>query len=228
MPQQKGFTLLELLIVIVIIAILAVALIFVLDPAETLKKARDTQRISDLATMKTAIGIYTTSTSSPRMAPNTNGPCKTGSGGGSYAAGDIIYYSYPSSTPGARITDNTLDGGTGGTPTSTQVANAAVSNTDSTGWLPIDLESITGGSSISNLPIDPTNTIADLAAVTSTDLVYRYACNATSLTYEIDAQLESSTFTTSPDDKRQKDGGNSILFYEVGTNLKILGVSGDF
>lgn len=64
---NAGFTLLELLIVISIIAILAVALVLVLNPGETLKKSRDAQRISDLGTIKTALGIYLTSTSTPKM-----------------------------------------------------------------------------------------------------------------------------------------------------------------
>ena len=61
---KKGFTLLELLIVIAILSILGAIVIFLLNPAETLKKARDSQRISDLSTIKTALGIYMTSVSS--------------------------------------------------------------------------------------------------------------------------------------------------------------------
>ena len=67
MFSRKGFTLIELLVVIAIIAVLSVLLIIVLDPAETLKRARDSQRVSDLNTMKTAIGVYLTSTSSPQL-----------------------------------------------------------------------------------------------------------------------------------------------------------------
>ncbi|MCK5085475.1 prepilin-type N-terminal cleavage/methylation domain-containing protein, partial [Candidatus Parcubacteria bacterium] len=55
--NMEGFTLLELLIVIAILAILSAVLILILNPAETMKKSRDTQRMSDLATMKTAIGL---------------------------------------------------------------------------------------------------------------------------------------------------------------------------
>ena len=56
--NKKGFTLLELLIVIAILASLATIVVVVLNPAETMKKARDVQRISDLATLKTSIGLY--------------------------------------------------------------------------------------------------------------------------------------------------------------------------
>ena len=61
--MKKGFTLLELLIVIGILAILSTTLIIVINPAEMLKKARDSQRISDLNTVKSAIAIYLTNAS---------------------------------------------------------------------------------------------------------------------------------------------------------------------
>ena len=63
--MKKGFTLLELLIVIGILAILSTTMILVINPAQLLKKARDSQRISDLNTMKTAIAYYVTNYSSP-------------------------------------------------------------------------------------------------------------------------------------------------------------------
>ena len=67
MKTKKGFTLLELLIVIGILAILSTTIILVINPAQLLKKARDSQRISDLNTMKTAIAYYITETSSPSI-----------------------------------------------------------------------------------------------------------------------------------------------------------------
>ena len=55
MKTKKGFTLLELLIVIGILSILSTTVVLVINPAQLLKKARDAQRISDLNTVKTAI-----------------------------------------------------------------------------------------------------------------------------------------------------------------------------
>lgn len=60
MKTKKGFTLLELLIVIGILAILSTTIILVINPAQLLKRARDSQRISDLNTVKTAIAYYIT------------------------------------------------------------------------------------------------------------------------------------------------------------------------
>ncbi len=225
---REGFTLIELLIVVAIIAILALTIALVLNPAEILKKSRDSQRLSDLSTMKTALGIYLTTTSTPYLAGGgTNGPCKSGATSGTYANGDNIFYSYPSDTPGASITDTSLDGGSSSVPSSSQATVANSGKTDATGWVPVNLDSLTTGSPISNFPIDPVNTIASVGAVASTDLVYRYVCNSSSLTFEIDAQLESAAYTAD-DDRRKKDGGNNNNYLEVGTNLLLLGTGTDF
>src|SRR5271154_4705198 len=56
--NRSGFTLIELLVVIAIIAILAVVVILTLNPAELLRQARDSNRVSDFATLKSSIGLY--------------------------------------------------------------------------------------------------------------------------------------------------------------------------
>jgi len=65
--MKKGFTLLELLIVIGILAILSTTMILVINPAELLKKARDSQRLSDFGAVKTAIAFYLLNASSPSI-----------------------------------------------------------------------------------------------------------------------------------------------------------------
>jgi prepilin-type N-terminal cleavage/methylation domain-containing protein len=227
LSKKQGFTLLELLIVIAIIAILSVILVLVLDPSETLKKSRDSQRMSDLTTLKTALGLYSTSITSPYMAgAASNTGCKGSiSSDSAYASGDKVYYSYPSD--GASITDATLDGGSTSVPASSQVVNANLALTDGTGWLPVNLSALPSGSPISNLPIDPVNTVATPATVASTDLVYRYVCSEKTLKYEIAARLESAAYTVD-DNKMAKDGGNNANYYEVGTDLKLIGTGTDF
>jgi len=218
--EAKGFTLLELLIVIAILAILSVTLVLVLNPAETLKKSRDTQRMSDLSQIKTAIGLYLTNTASPILDGVDNSACKTGS---AWAAGNKIFYSYPSDTPGAAITDATLDSAAA-YPAAAQVTNANLSLTNGNGWLPVNLSGLATGSPISNFPVDPVNTIVNPAAVTNADLVYRYACHKDNLTFEIDARLESTEFAvTAATNRMTKDGGNNPNLYEVGTKLDIMG-----
>lgn len=234
--KKEGFTLIELLIVISIIAILSVALIFVMNPVETLKKARDSQRVSDLSTLKSSLGVYTTSTTSPILAGTTNAGCKSGTGVGIYDLGqDRIYYSYPSNNPGVPITDLTVDGVTFDLNFGPkQVLNTTARAVDGTGWLPVNLEVLTGGAPISSYPVDPVNKITDPTALsgvaigsTPPDYVYRYVCNETTFTYEIDTVLESNTYVNE-DRKMQEDGGNNINYYEVGTNLKLLGAGTDF
>lgn len=53
--NKRGFTLIELLIVIVILGILAVVL---MNPVTQLKKARDSQRKSNLREIKTSLVLY--------------------------------------------------------------------------------------------------------------------------------------------------------------------------
>ncbi|MFA5392113.1 MAG: type II secretion system protein [Candidatus Paceibacterota bacterium] len=69
--MKKGFTLLELLIVIGILAILSTTMIIVINPAEMLKKARDSQRIADLSTLKSAIAYYLTNDAAPSIGSDT-------------------------------------------------------------------------------------------------------------------------------------------------------------
>ena len=72
--MKKGFTLIELLIVIGILAILATTVVLVLNPAQLLAQARDTQRISDLSTLKSAVAVYLSTATDPAL---TAGPYST-------------------------------------------------------------------------------------------------------------------------------------------------------
>lgn len=81
---------------------------------------------------------------------------------------------------------------------------SAVILTDGTGWVPINFGSISSGSPLSRLPLDPVN-----------DTTYYYAyAQTTSLTYEINANLESAKFVG----KEGNDGGNSATWYEIGSD----------
>jgi prepilin-type N-terminal cleavage/methylation domain len=226
LKRNQGFTLLELLIVIAIIAILSVILVLVLDPSETLKKSRDSQRMSDLSTLKTALGLYSTSVTTPYMGgASLNTACKgSTTDDSSYSSTDRIFYSLPSET---AISDATLDGGAGSAPAAAQSASTTLALTNGTGWLPVNLSALPSGSPISNLPIDPVNTVTDRANVANTDLVYRYVCSEKTLRYEIDATLESKAYTVD-DNKMAKDGGNNANYFEVGTDLQLLGTGTTF
>ncbi len=174
--------------------------------------------------VKVAIGLYSINATSTVYLGGvaSNLQCKYGlTATGTYPTGGKVWYSVATDT--TRITAASVDGAIA---SSSQVVSSSLALTDGTGWLPVNLDNITGGSPISNMPIDPTNAVTAAAPV-NTDLVYRYGCNASSTTFELDAVLESQAYTLN-DIKAAKDGGNNNSYYEVGTNLKILGAGTTF
>lgn len=56
--RQKGFTLVEILIVVALIAILAVVALITINPAEAQRRARDTQRLKDISTLQSIVEQY--------------------------------------------------------------------------------------------------------------------------------------------------------------------------
>ncbi len=132
--MKKGFTLLELLIVIGIIAILASVVALVLNPAELLRQARDGQRISDSDTLRTAINYHL----STGQTPDTN------------SGGTGLAYRITVATANCPFASSTLCAAA--TFTSSTV-------TGGTGWVNVNFTDVGGGTSpLSVLPIDPSNT----------------------------------------------------------------------
>jgi len=128
--DSKGFTLIELLVVIAIVAILAAVVIITLNPAELLRQARDSNRISDLSTLKTAVSLYLAD-------------------GGTALDGGLGYtkcYTYVAATANC--------GGRNAGLTLTTTASRAVNGT---GWLPVNFAGIASGAPFGQLPTDPTN-----------------------------------------------------------------------
>jgi prepilin-type N-terminal cleavage/methylation domain-containing protein len=58
MKTQKGFTLVEILVVIVLLAIIAVAVIAAINPLEQLRRAKDSAREQNAETLLSAINRY--------------------------------------------------------------------------------------------------------------------------------------------------------------------------
>lgn len=185
----KGFTLLELIIVIGIIAILASVTVVVLNPAQLLAESRDVTRVSDLAAIQSALGLYVASASSPDM----DGP-----GAASCAASCFVGVAGTGINCGGRHVGATKE----------DVVTRVV---DGNGWLPVNLGSLSSGSPLAVLPIDPSNGVT---------YFYSYACNNTVKTFELNANLESTRYATGGNDDKEsntKDGGTVGTIYEIGT-----------
>ncbi len=139
-----------------------------IDIIELLKRSRDSQRISDLSTLRSLIGLYETSVSD--IETEFLKICQKGK----------IYFS-----------------------------NKGTTAVDGAGWLPIDFNKISGGSPVSELPMDPQNI---------PPYTYWFACDAENLTFELSANFESDHYMPWETD----DGGNNDKVYEVGADLKII------
>ncbi len=198
--RRDSFTLIELLIVIAIIAVLAVVVVLTLNPAELLKQARDSNRLSDLQTLNKAISIYETDTL----------------GQGSLGIASTTYVSIPD--PNATTTAGTNCSGMG-LPTlpSGWTYKCAASSTyrkvDGTGWIPVNFTQVSSGPPIGQLPVDPTNT-------TSTRLYYAYTPGGS---WELAAAMEAAKNKMGgAGDKVSADGGQNAGLYEIGSNLALL------
>ncbi len=210
--NRKGFTLIELLVVIGIIAVLAVVVILTLNPAELLRQSRDSNRLSDTGTLKSAISLYLADVSAPVI--GTSGVCYlTVSATSTQAWGNNIPATwrtggYASTTCGVFI------GGTSSTITNPKdYVTSTMKAVDSTGWVPVNFTAISSGAPIGNLPTDPTN---------NSSYYYAYAASTTALLFEIDAHMESTKYaTTSGTNAQNNDGGDSPLEYETGTILNL-------
>lgn len=130
--MKKGFTLIELLVVIAILAILATVTVLVLNPAQLFAQARDSQRITDLGNLKSAISLYLSTATSPSLAGGAGFTCGTNFG---------------SDKAGVSTTF-----------TAATLAHAAVFAVDGSGWAAVNLAGTTGGAPLPVLPRDPVTT----------------------------------------------------------------------
>jgi prepilin-type N-terminal cleavage/methylation domain-containing protein len=193
---NSGFTLIELLVVIAIIAILALVVVVVLNPAELIKQSRDSARLNDLSTMKTAVSYYLTDVvANPNLA--------VGSG---YSACYL-------STPSAVGTSTAKCGmfASGGITSISSSSAANFRKTDSTGWLPVNFSQISVGSPLGQLPVDPMQASNPMTAY------YGYAATSSNNSFKLGAFLESQKYGT----MATTDGGTSASVYEIGSNMAL-------
>jgi prepilin-type N-terminal cleavage/methylation domain-containing protein len=206
--KPKGFTLIELIVVIAIVAILVTIVVVAINPAEQLARSRDTKRISDLDALRTALNLYLAqATGTPALSARSataNAECV---GGG----GTQTFFTNTAGT-------TTAPGGFTWATSTAQGICSSLGCGASISWFPAQIGSTPGGSAISTAPLDPTNLTGN-----STSFYYAYACDVTggARNYELTARLESSYFKNDLDIDGT-DGGNSNSTYEVGTKLDII------
>ncbi|MFA6365394.1 MAG: type II secretion system protein [Candidatus Paceibacterota bacterium] len=189
---KKGFTLIELLVVIAILAILATVIVVIINPAELLKQTRDASRISDLGALNSAVALYLADVVSPGIGGPANAACASGAN----ATKVLCTAAGTSPFGGVACVTN------------------ATTTVDGNGWIPVTLTSISSGSPLSRLPLDPVN---------STTYFYAYGCGGgnSALNFEIDATMESAKYTSTSTGvmRNADDGGNNANWYEVGNSL---------
>ncbi|MBI4034174.1 MAG: type II secretion system protein [Candidatus Brennerbacteria bacterium] len=195
MPKGKGFTLIELLVVIAILAVLATAVIIVINPAQLIRQARDSTRISDLAALNSAVSLYLADVASPGLGGADNASCSSAT--------------------------EKCTSGTSGRQSSGSCSANATTAVDGTGWISVDFLNISSGSPLARLPIDPNNTSTNCGTGAQA-CFYSFICNSTN--YEINAAMESTKFSNgggSDVEINTKDGGSQDNVYEVGNKLDI-------
>jgi prepilin-type N-terminal cleavage/methylation domain-containing protein len=206
--KPKGFTLIELIVVIAIVAVLITIVVIAINPAELLARSRDTKRVADLDALRAALDLYLAqATGTPALS------ARSGTANFECVGGGASTPTYFTNTTGT----STVTGFTWATSTAQGICSS-LNCTAATSWFPAQIGSTPGGSAISAAPLDPTNLTGN-----STSFYYAYACDVTggSRKYELTARLESSYFQTDLD-LDGTDGGNSTSTYEVGTKLDII------
>ena len=192
--EQSSFTLIELLIVIAVIGILAAAVVLVLNPGQLLAQARDGTRVQDIATINSALGDY------------------LADGNTSLGTADIVYVSLPDPTLTGNQTSTCSSLGLPALPSGWNyqcVSSVNLEKNNGTGWIPVNFASITSGSPLPTVPVDPVNT-------TTTGNYYEYVTNGSN--YEVMAvAMESAKYM----DVGGQAGGDSATSYSLGTNLAL-------
>jgi len=200
--NNKGFTLIELLVVIAIIAILSVVVILTLNPAELLRQARDSNRVSDMATLKSSLSLFEADVSTSSI--NALGTYTVlYLNGGANTASTSIYIG------GSGLANPTAWGYA--TTSVTTMATSTSRLVNGTGWIPTNLSAISSGAPIGALPVDPVN---------NASLTYSFVASST--VFKLATKMESVKYNSGgAGDVVSTDGGNGSTTYEQGTNLQL-------
>lgn len=195
LKSRSGFTLIELLIVIGILAVLATVTVLVLNPAQLFAQARDSQRLSDVGSVKGAVSLYLTTADNPDIDSGTGFTCGTNFGA-SVDSASTTFAAATISHGGSRLTNGE-------------------------GWVAVNMDTMQGGSPLPTLPVDPTNTTTNNRyygySCDAVNLTFEINANMESARYNYPGGAPG----TNPDDVESSDGGDNHAFYETGTDPKL-------
>ena len=194
---SKGFTLVELLIVITILAALAAAVVVVLNPAELLAQARDAQRMADMTVTRDALLLLISQVPATDFCAITATGCTTG---------HCTFAPTTAMQPFA--------------PATCTVPSAAnLRTTAGLGWVTANFAGMPGGAPIAILPIDPVNNATFFYAFRADAArTFRLATRLESVRHRAmmqndggpDSSCGAGTTWTTAD-----------CYYEVGTNMVV-------
>jgi len=193
--SDKGFTLVELLVVIGILAALATAVVVVINPMEMLRQGRDAIRMEEIGMLHKALSLFQVDRPTDSM-----------------GIANRIYVSIPdTSSTCANL-------GLPALPTGWSyhcVTATNLRNTNGTGWIPINFTTMFQGSPFASLPVDPINTVA-LGAF--------YVFVTDGRTWSLASLLESEKYTPSAlrdggTDFTRFEAGNNLALWTTASGL---------
>jgi len=205
--MNKGFTYVEMLIVLALLMIIGAIIFTVLRTQTYFARARDLQRLNDLQSLFSALQIYLKNSSEPDL----DGPYLD------FRGIDEVWASVFISVPLERQTFSSSTCLYQGKPYVILQADVNnYKNLNGRGWLPIDFSNILSLLPFSSLPVDPINNYQK-------GFYYLYAFKRQTGEFELSAMLESKEMSFGGiNDRTSTDNGNDPYRFEIGTNLNII------
>ncbi|MEK7094357.1 MAG: hypothetical protein AAB903_03400, partial [Patescibacteria group bacterium] len=173
-------------------AVLSVVVVLTLNPAELLRQARDSTRISDMSSLNSALSLLLAD-------------------GGVFAMGPGCFAA--TSTPSASCGSIGFQSLTPAISSTLIIVTSARGTTGDNGWMQgVNFGAISSGAPFGILPVDPTN---------NTSYFYGFAVGSSS-TYKLNSRMESTKYSGSGSSAvGVNDGGTSTSTYEVGNTLSL-------
>lgn len=194
--NRKGVTIIEIIIVLAVIGVLGTVAVVALNPVEVFKQGKDSRRITDITAIHGAIGVF--SNEAPVL-----------------YLGDpqTIYVSVPDQTLTGNATSTCGSLGFSAPPPGWKyncVSPDSLRKVNGTGWIPADFTQLPYTSILSELPVDPTNTV-------SSGLYYGYVTDG-GTKWAVTSLLDSEKLLK---EKALGDGGTDPARFEAGSDFSL-------